>query len=178
MDLTSDPHYRAVAEHYGDRRARRSGVLLIRHIDEGLRVLDAIGASLDTRRAYCIHPIVQGDDELAVAFRPESVLHRHAIDPHALALAMEYRAVANGYLSHRVVESIEEIALGPLPEVREMLIADKVQNRKDFERYHRGAHPRSDELDRYFRLWLARLGVSEEEYRRLAAVIDADPPSR
>lgn len=170
--LAGNPHYDAIAEHYGDRRAERSGVLLIRHVDEGLLVLDAIGAPLVAREAYCLHPLLQGDAELAAAFLPESVLHRHAIRPHAVALAMEYRAVANGYLSHRIIADASEIALGPLPEVRQMLIADKAQNRKDFERHHADTHPRARELDRYFRLWLERLGVSEAEYRRFVAIMD------
>jgi hypothetical protein len=47
-----------------------------------------------------------------------------------------------------------------------MLIADKVQNRKDFELYHEATHPRSKELAMYFRLWLEKLGVSEENYQQ------------
>jgi hypothetical protein len=51
-----------------------------------------------------------------------------------------------------------------MAEVNEMLVADKVQNRKDFLLYHRGKHERSDALDLYFRRWLERLGVSEERF--------------
>ena len=40
-----------------------------------------------------------------------------------------------------------------------MLIADKVQNRVDFLQHHRHVSARADALDRYFRLWLERLGV-------------------
>jgi len=48
-----------------------------------------------------------------------------------------------------------------------MLVADKVQNRKDFLAYHKGTHARSDELDYYFKLWLRRLDISEERYQEL-----------
>jgi hypothetical protein len=171
--LAGNPHYHAIAEHYGDRRAERSGVPLLRHVDEGLAVLEAIDAPLVAREAYCLHPLLQGDAELAAAFLPGSVFHRHVLRPHAVALAMEYRAVANGYLSHRTIDDASEISLGPLPEVRQMLIADKVQNRKDFERYHAISHPRARELDRYFRLWLDRLGVSEAEYGRFVTIMEA-----
>lgn len=47
-----------------------------------------------------------------------------------------------------------------------MLIADKVQNRNDFLNHHRVTHPRSGELDRYFDLWLERLGVTEAQFER------------
>ena len=56
-----------------------------------------------------------------------------------------------------------------------MLLADKIQNRKDFERYHKGTHQRSAELEQYFKNWLTRLGVSQEFYAEMAAQLDALP---
>jgi len=44
---------------------------------------------------------------------------------------MEYRSVANDYLSTRIISDVQEIRLSPLPDVQDMLIADKVQNYKD-----------------------------------------------
>ncbi|GAB4212529.1 MAG: hypothetical protein OHK0022_48480 [Roseiflexaceae bacterium] len=171
MDLSNDPHYQAIRTFYGERRTQRTGVLYIQHINEGLLVLEAIGATLAARRAYCLHPIVQGDTELAAAFLPDSVLHQYPIDLYALALAMEYRSVANSYLSQRTIASLDDIRLSPLDEVQQMLVADKVQNRKDFERYHRDTHPRARELDTYFRNWLAVLGVSEQRYEELVRLL-------
>ena len=63
-----------------------------------------------------------------------------------------------------------DIALSPLADVNAMLVADKVQNRKDFIAHHRATHPRSAELDCYFALWLERLGVTEARYAELVAV--------
>src|SRR4051794_1444989 len=111
MNFAEDPHYKAIHEFYGERRAERSDVLYIRHINEGLLVLDAIDAALTARQAYCLHPLVQGDTELSAAFQPGSVLYRYPIDLFALALAMEYRSVANGYLSTRTIQSLDEIRL-------------------------------------------------------------------
>lgn len=48
-----------------------------------------------------------------------------------------------------------------------MLVADKVQNRKDFKRYHEGTHDRSRELAYYFDLWLTVLQISPERYEEL-----------
>jgi hypothetical protein len=108
----------------------------------------------------------------STAFQPTSVLHQYPIDLYALALAMEYRWVANSYLSQRMIQSIDEIQLSPLIEVQQMLIADKIQNRKDFDRYHRDTHPRARELDRYFRNWLTALEITEARYQELARRID------
>lgn len=39
-------------------------------------------------------------------------------------------------------------------DLNDMLLADKIQNRKDFRMYHLGKHERSDELEAYFNLWI------------------------
>jgi hypothetical protein len=158
------PEYAAIQAHYGDRCARRSSVPLMNHIDEGLLILDALGADNSTMRAFAIHPLFQDDIDLLANAQVATCL-----DPRPVLLTMEYRHVANAYLSKRVIASIEEIVLSPLHEVNCMLIADKVQNRKDFLAYHYDTHPRSKELDQYFKNWLERLGVSEAEYSILVA---------
>ena len=172
MDFRSNPHYQAIRDYYGERRAERSGILYLQHIDEGLTILEAIHATRSACEAYCLHPIVQGNDALRAAFQDGSVLRRYPIDLHAMVLAMEYRAVANGYLSTRTIQGVQEIRLSPLRDVQDMLVADKVQNRKDFERHHLGTHPRTTELTRYFQNWLGALGVSDARYHELASLVD------
>jgi hypothetical protein len=162
--ITEAREYVAIERAYGTRTAQRSGVPLMRHIDEGLAVLARIGASEAAMRAFCIHPLVQADGDLA---RNIDELPAIASDPRVVALALEYRNIANATLSHRAIDGAADIPLSPLPEVNAMLIADKVQNRKDFILHHRGTHPRSDALDRYFKLWLERLGVSEARFAEL-----------
>jgi hypothetical protein len=161
------PEYLAIAAHYGTRTTRRSGVPLMRHIDAGLAILTHIGANERAMRAFCLHPLVQADAELAASYPRLGEL---SDDAHVIALALEYRHIANATLSARAITCIEDIPLSPLHEVNDMLIADKVQNRTDFEQYHLATHPRSAELHRYFQLWLARLGVSEARYRELREV--------
>ena len=117
-------------------------------------------------RAFCLHPLVQEDAALAVAFPRLGEL---TPDPSILALALEYRNIANATLSTRVIAGPEDIPLSPLGDVSRMLIADKIQNRKDFLLHHRATHPRALELDRYSRIWLQRLGVSEATFEHWRA---------
>jgi len=160
--------YAAIAAYYGTRTAQRSGVPLIQHIDEGLFVLDRIGASDAAKRAYCLHPLLQADAELAVNHQR---LAEFTDDTYVVMLAIEYRNIANATLSTREIKAAADIALSPIPEVNAMLVADKIQNYKDFILHHRATHPRSDALDRYFRRWLERLGVSKETREELFAVL-------
>ncbi|BBA65570.1 hypothetical protein [Xanthomonas phage XacN1] len=142
-----------ILEHYGEGRAKRSQVPFINHIIEGLAILRYIDASTQAKAAFCIHPIIQADADLVENFD----WVRKTVGGDVLMLAMEYRSVANEYLSHRNVFSLNEIRLSPLKDVNDMLIADKVQNYKDFILYHHGTHPRSNELHEYFKNWLDRL---------------------
>ena len=164
------PEYRLIQHAYSDHCARRTGLHLINHIDEGLFVLQRIGASEVAMRAFALHPLLQSDEELRLFY--EHFL-RHAndsdylvaqVDPRALGLAVEYRSVANSYLSEHPKGPIR---LSPLSDVNDMLVADKVQNRKDFELFHVEHHERRERLEEYFKEWLEALGVSEERYRLL-----------
>ncbi|MFN0252580.1 MAG: hypothetical protein ACKV2T_37230 [Kofleriaceae bacterium] len=170
MSVRESREYNAIVAYYGDARAARSHVPLIAHVDEGLAILDAIGATDAAKRAFCLHPLVQADADLA---ENAARLGEFSGDVYVMALAMEYRNVANATLSHRVIASADDIPLSPLADVNAMLVADKVQNRKDFEHHHRGTHPRSAELARYFALWLERLGVDEARYAELAVLAGA-----
>ncbi|HET8688542.1 MAG TPA: hypothetical protein VFM18_18165 [Methanosarcina sp.] len=177
---TKMTEYELIAEYYGERTARRSQVPLINHIKEGLVILKEIGASENAMRAYCLHPMLQGDAELIENFATVAYL-----DPMVVALAMEYRSVANEFLSGKIIGMRNgskyevmpchpgiPIRLSPLKDVNDILIADKVQNRKDFITYHLGTHERSAELDLYFKMWMERLCVSDEQYQSLCEAID------
>lgn len=166
--------YKLIERFYGEKVAKRSQVPLINHINEGLIVLSAIKATETTKRAFCIHPLLQADADLQENYYISSF-----VDHHALLLAMEYRSVANEFLSDKMdLNPVPAIRLSPLLEVNEMLIADKVQNYKDFVTYHYGTHPRSDALNQYFHRWLEKLEISYDEYERLCKLIDEDKNER
>lgn len=155
--ILDSKEYKLIFDFYGSRIARRAKIPLMNHIHEGLTILSEIGASEEAKRAFCIHPIVQSDEDLANNFHQIK-----GLDPVVVALAFEYRSVANEYLSHRTISTLSDIRLSPLKDVNDMLIADKIQNNKDFLLYHKATHVRSKELEQYFQNWFARLGLPSE----------------
>jgi hypothetical protein len=160
--------YKLISRHYGARVAKRSQVPLINHINEGLVVLDRISATDDSKKAFCLHPLFQADEDLK-----ENWYMASFIEPHVLLLTMEYRNIANAFLSDKMDDTIiGDIKLSPLFEVNEMLIADKVQNRKDFITYHKATHPRTEQLDMYFKNWLTALDINEATYESMCRAID------
>jgi hypothetical protein len=160
--------YNLIVEHYAMQCAKRSKVPLINHINEGLIILNMLGESQRAKDAFCIHPMLQHDKDLSANWK-EVV---DSCDSETIMLAMEYRSVANDFLSDKVTSAtFSDIRLSPIPAVNNMLIADKVQNRKDFEIYHLGTHARSNELDKYFKIWLQRLGVSKVQYEEYVKAI-------
>jgi hypothetical protein len=151
------PEYKMVEEFYGDGFAERTKALFMNHIDEGMIIISHLNKSKAAMAGFCLHPLTQDDGNLAKNF---AMLSEKG-NPYHVGLSLEYRNIANAYLSRREVKSIDEIALSPLKEVNDMLIADKVQNYKDFILYHRGTHPRSKELDHYFNNWLDKLNCRD-----------------
>lgn len=142
-----DYSYKFVQEFYGDQRAKRSDVPYIYHIDEGLGYMDDINASDIAKQAYSLHPILQGDED----FNQNRKLAFKNIPIEALLLAVEYRRVANSYLSKG---SIDDFVGFTNDDIHAMLYADKMQNRKDFLKYHYGTHERSEILNDYFNNWM------------------------
>lgn len=139
--------YQIISDYYGDTTTKRSGVKLINHIDEGIEILKSIGADDDTIDAYCLHPILQSDEE----FNKNLTMDFTGVTTQSLLLVVEYRRVANSYLS---TNKIEDFVGFTNDKIKQMLFADKVQNEKDFALYHEGTHPRSKELREYFNNWL------------------------
>lgn len=143
--------YRTIAEFYGDRRAKRSNVPLMNHINEGVDLLRLWGRSQLEIKAYCLHPIVQNSEPVDVSWSP------------AFSLAGEYRDRANSYLCRPETDYLTTTGqlAGVLGKMYEecafLLLADKVQNQKDFRAYHWFTHKRRLNLEHYFNLWIHTL---------------------
>lgn len=147
--------YQMVSRYYSNQQAKRSGCYLMNHIDEGLYILNEINASEAAKKAYCIHPLTQNEQDLAKNWNVIKTM----VSSEVLGLALEYRNIANQYLSKRSIKSLDDIKLSPLKDVNDMLIADKVQNYKDFLIYHKDSHDRAEALDEYFNNWLKKLKI-------------------
>ncbi len=139
--------YKLISEYYSTKTTKRSGVQLINHIDEGIEILKSINASIDVIDAYCLHPILQSDE----AFNGNINFNFEGINSKVLLLTVEYRRVANSYLSTMKIENFVGFTNN---EIKQMLYADKIQNEKDFRLYHENTHPRSKELREYFDNWI------------------------
>jgi hypothetical protein len=159
------PAYKMIKSIYGKERTARSGVLLMNHIDEGLKILEGIGASEATKDAYCLHPILQSGDD----FRKNRRNDFEGVSSESLIYAMEYRRAANSYLSKGKHSDVSMFVGFSCPEVKQMLIADKVQNFKDFMEYHYETHPNSATLYEYFQNWFDLLKI---DYREMVRYIE------
>lgn len=161
-------YLKLIEQYYGNKTAKRSGVPYINHIYEGLSILKYYCAAEEVLDAYALHPMFQEDNKLLINL---SVYSRY-IDSLTMSIVMEYRNVANRGLSCYQVDDPSKIYLSPIHVVNLMLIADKVQNRKDFMKYHFGTHPKSRELDIYFKNWLRALKITEKQYETLCEIIE------
>ncbi len=173
--LAADPRFPAIVRAYAGRRARRSGLPYLHHVVEGALLLgQALGADHDTVVAFCLHPLFQDDASLAALDFEAGPLA--GLEPRIVVWCMEYRALANAYTSRHPLRAPVEVPRGPLPQVEAMLVADKVQNTKDFLAHVDTAEGRSGQLRAYFDSWLAGLGVDAARYRQLAARLEAWAP--
>jgi hypothetical protein len=148
------------------------------HILEGAFILWQIyGFDEELLEAYCLHPIFQSDKLLSQLFA-DAYSELSIISPRVVVLGMEYRRVANSYTIKNKVKKPEDIDIGPLEKVHQMLVADKIQNKKDFMKYMYLKHERpayqkvSERSVQYFDSWLTRLGISQEMYQKIVEQVE------
>lgn len=167
-DIFISQEWNAISNFYGRRKAERSRVPLINHVREGIAILNYLDADYDTIAAYCLHPLFQNDVELnsvGMKFIEERGYRK------TVFFAMEYRGIANAYLSQHEMPQ-EGIRLSAFKEVNDMLRADKIQNRKDFDTYHKSTHRNKSRLTEYFNEWLKALNVTETKYLKIIQILE------
>lgn len=164
-------HYSDMTEYtiiegvYGDQKAKRSGLYLMNHVDEGLDIMLRRKAMKVAQQAFTAHPLLQDDEHFINKDLSANLIVKHC-SKEVILLCMEYRKVANAYLCKPKTDhwTLKDIAFAcPIvsEDIREMLIADKVQNYKDFLQYHALTHPRRNQLFSYFNNWITYLECEE-----------------
>lgn len=160
--------YFYISKAYGEKKAKRSGLPLMNHIDEGLDILNILNSSDEAKRAFCIHPIFQS--ETMIDYRSDYLSMIGDEDFVVGELARKYSVLANSFLCRPHTDSwgkdeiLKQLANANggeyilSPEISDMLLTDKTQNYKDFILYHYGSHERSSELFNYFHLWIDVIG--------------------
>ena len=101
--------YKLITAFYGDRCAERSGVPLMNHINEGIIILERIGAGITVQEAFATHPLFQSDTDLSKNFGLVAEL-----DQTVVALTFEYRNIANRFLTNRMPKQVHEVRLSPI----------------------------------------------------------------
>lgn len=140
--------YEIISSYYEGKRAKRTGLPYINHINEGCQLIDS--DLVLAREAFMLHPIFQDGNQNNVDLS--------GINKGVIKLAEKYAKLANSYLP-KDYES-------PAPKVnnevlREMLLADKIQNYKDYKRYkHVFDEEKQNQLEIYFNNWFKTLNIS------------------
>jgi hypothetical protein len=119
--ILDKPFYRLIQQKYKGKIAQRSGVSYMNHILEGTFILWQIfGFDEELLEAYCLHPIFQSDKFLSQLFADDHS-ELSIISQLIVVLGMEYRRVANSYTIKNKVKKPEDIDIGPLEKVHQML---------------------------------------------------------
>lgn len=175
--LKYSSEYQAIYGYYKGKFARKSGLPYIRHIDQGISIMEMADEYLPEYKncqlwtasaAFCIHPLMQEDPDLLNILQGSNINH---FDAKAVAFAIEYRAIANHYLP-KYMNNGRTPYLSVIPEVNLMLIADKIQNRYDYDFYSRKIilqeNPQlAENLDVYFLNWITLLGITPSIYNSI-----------
>lgn len=129
---------------------------LLNSIHAGCHILQLRKQELWTQRAFCLYPIFQPDD-LFVDKGLEYIQYTGA--DYSVTCALEYRGIVNS----------TDIRKSPLPDVNEMLIANKVQGRKYVEK----RYPEDNIILVYYQ-WLKLLEVDETAYQEYVKELDTN----
>lgn len=161
IGLTQTPEYLLIDKIYSNTKAERSGIYYMNHIDEGLYYLYLLNSRRKAKLGYILHPIFQNDNDLLNNITLNDINY---LDNKAVILAMEYRNLANSYLSYM---SFKQINLSVLESVNQMLIADKIQNYKDFNLYNKSIEKdKTKKLNEYFMNWFNLLNIDTDMYNQ------------
>lgn len=156
--------FQQISRYYGAAKTRRTRLPLINHIVEGVVLIHQLGGSPGVADAFCWHPLIQSDATYVDALTEIRRYYNLNTNGQVLVNVLGYRDAANRWLRGSVSED-NQPKQHPLADVNIMLMADKIQNRKDFENNEAqftAEHVSS--LHYYFDSWFSVLGISPEIY--------------
>lgn len=159
--------YYSVIDNFYKGMSTSKGVPYINHINEGIVHLENMKVDDTVINAFILHPFVQCvnlkgtyKDCLLTEKELEKHINIFEIEPEIAFELLLYRKYANSYLcreatdNYDINDAFEDVkGLAKYRNTVKMLIADKLQNFKDFLLY-RQDHPRKEFLNRYFTIWL------------------------
>lgn len=152
-NIKNSYYYKEIEKEYKGKSTKRNNVPYMNHINEGIQVLINIKASENVIAAFCLHPLFQDNKSLMTSLSNKSLINK--INKEVLILLIEYRKAANYYSSRS--KEVSAPRLSPIRGVNEMLLADKVQNYRDFKENQKPGinikKERYDWLDDYFKKW-------------------------
>ena len=147
-NIKDTAEYKAIQQVYGERKAVRSKVPYMNHIDEGCAIIEHYFQDELMQRAFCLHPIYQVPEFKAIADRL-GVLR--GLSKTVKFFADDYGFIANQYLAkHPLQTNPSRVNYGQSEGLRRMLVGDKIQNYKDFVLYHFDTHENGEKLNNYF----------------------------
>lgn len=161
MAIQLDQYYRKAKVYWGNKKSSM-GVPYMVHIDQGLLILNHSFSTTAAKAAFCIHGLMQSDADLLNFYYKGRTVD---LDNKVLFLALEYRNTANQWLREHGADAKRPDIV--LTEIRDMLVADKVQNYHNFLTNYKDIHKDSVELEAYFTNWLEHLNVKYEDYAKV-----------
>lgn len=147
--LEEEIEYNYISDLFHNKISKVTEDLSMNIMEEGLAILNILEASHNAKKAFCIHPLFENDESLAKTWEMNRIPN---CDSRSLILAMEFRTI-----SGRRSGNNGKIRLSMIPEVNQMLLADIMQKYKTFEINQRGVHPKSNELETFYKNWIIQL---------------------
>lgn len=167
LNFTETREYKIIEDYYKDKY-HSNGVSFMKHIDEGLAIMKWMGTSESAKKSFCLHPIYQSEKSIKDFGIKDLSDNKLKLDSNIITNVLEFRRIDNLYTNDMRISSPGDIKISTLDEVNQMLIADKIQNRKEFENYYDG----NEDFSMYLINWFRKLDINENMYRDYKSRLD------
>lgn len=143
-------HLQVIETYYGTTKAKRSGIPYINHIYEGLGILGVLNASEEAKTGFIWHPLYQD----AKIYSENNCASKYSYVADTF-LRKNYKINNTKFLEKHLQNK----------DIRDMLIADKVQNYKDFTN-NKDKYAERKDIEKYFLWWFDQLSISHQDLNK------------